>query len=480
MAVSIYAITDSHQEARNLSVLLSGIYSFEKSSGKPFIILDCGDLFKGIYDRNLSVDAYIKLKKMQPDAEIIITLGNNDFGFNQESYEYLKQTINRFKNNRIHFVCANLKEAQTQEYSSLVPRYKIIEIENQKILVTGFCLNTSVMKNFNLEFEDAKIAFQNLMQNIKEDYDHIFVLNHHWYPYSKELYEYSKSEGINIDLIIGGHEHSRIEPDYGRNILYPFSFARSLYKMDLSDRIENIKEYTLEQLSIIPEFEEDILKYEKETHLFEPVAKRVLNLIKQYSEPCALGTFISDNMKRVGKTDIAFHSTGFTMYPLKSCDSDVITRYDFEKVICASTPIVKIKINTMQLKKVFENATLKRMYKNNGNARFLQCSGNICITGKGNPQDKTYKILQIEINGEKLLDKNQKPIDPNREFSCTIDEFISNGEQGFEVLKNIPSEKVLTGNKEVQINQLLLDSLILAQNNYPANTEYPAFKLIDL
>ena len=64
----------------------------------------------------------------------------------------------------------------------------------------------------------------------------------------------------------------------------------------------------------------------------------------------------------------------------------------------------------MQLKKVFENATLKRMYKNNGNARFLQCSGNICITGKGNPQDKTYKILQIEINGEKLLDKKQSEI----------------------------------------------------------------------
>ena len=185
-------------------------------------------------------------------------------------------------------------------------------------------------------------------------------------------------------------------------------------------------------------------------------------------------------MKRVGQTDIAFHSTGFTMYSLKTCDSEVITKYDFEKVICAPTPIVKIKINTEELKQVFENATSKRMYKNSGNSRFLQCSGNICITGKGNSEDKTYKIYQIEINGEKLLDKNQKPIDKNRVFTCAIDEFISRGEQGFSVLKDIPCEKILENEQEVQINKLLLDSLVMAQYKYPPNSDYPAFKLIDL
>ena len=37
MTLNIYAITDSHQESRNLSRLLSGIYNFEYKIDKDFI-----------------------------------------------------------------------------------------------------------------------------------------------------------------------------------------------------------------------------------------------------------------------------------------------------------------------------------------------------------------------------------------------------------------------------------------------------------
>ena len=47
----IYALTDSHQESRNLSQLLSGIYQLEKCNNEPFLILDAGDIFKGIYEK---------------------------------------------------------------------------------------------------------------------------------------------------------------------------------------------------------------------------------------------------------------------------------------------------------------------------------------------------------------------------------------------------------------------------------------------
>ena len=62
METKIYALTDSHQESSNLSKLLSTIYLREKNSKEPFLILDCGDLFKGIYDKDLSVNAYLKIK----------------------------------------------------------------------------------------------------------------------------------------------------------------------------------------------------------------------------------------------------------------------------------------------------------------------------------------------------------------------------------------------------------------------------------
>lgn len=480
MAITVYALTDSHQECRNLCTLLSGIKE-DYISGKPFIVLDCGDLFKGIYKRDLSVDSYISFKEQFPQAQIFITIGNNDFGFDEDSFLFYKSALKDMSDAGINFVCANLKDIKTGEYSDIVPRYKIVKIENRRVLITGFCLNTSVVKRFGYEFEDAKKSLLNLQDIVKEEYDNMIILNHHWYPNSKQLKDFAAEHGIKIDLIIGGHEHSPIKPDFKNNIYYPLAFARTLYKMNIDSKISDVKEYSLDRFTISKEYDNFLSAYEDKVELYKPFAKRVLNLYKWYSEPCALGTFISDNMKRVAQTDIAFHSTGFTMYPLKTEDSDVITNYDFEKVICAPTPIVKMNLSVSKLKEVFSNATMNRMYKNSGNARFVQCSGNIKLIGKGNMEDKTYKIIQIIVNGEELLDENGNPKDSEKQYSCAIDDFISKGEQGFSVLKNVPRAVVKDKNgSPVQINKLLKESLLLAEKEYKSKSEYQSFELIDL
>ncbi len=470
---NIYAITDSHQESRNLSRLLSGIYKFENNSTMPFLILDAGDLFKGIYDKDLSVNAYLKIKELLPQAQIFITLGNNDFGFTKSDFEYLKNTVKKFKNAGINVICANLSP-------NFVSTYKIIELNGEKILITGFCLNNSCAKKFKCDLTPPEETFENLINSINEDYDRIIVLNHHWYSYSKNLKLFAAKQGITIDLIIGGHEHSPISPDYENNIFYPYSFARSMYKITMDKTIKDATEIPLNDIEFIPEFEAPIIEYEQETNLKKPLAKRVLNLTKCYSDPCPLGTFISDNMKKAGKTDIAFHSTGFSMYPLRKSDSDVVTQYDLEQVMCKSTTgIEKINITTAQLKQVFEHAASLRMYRDRGNYRFLQCSQNISITGHGNKTDKTYKILQIEINGEKLLDENQQPLNPERTFSCTIDSFIGAGEQGFEILKHIPKTQIIKNGEDLTISKLFYNSVQEAENLY-STPEYPSFKFIDL
>lgn len=480
MAINIYALTDSHQEASNLSKLLSEIYLSEINNSMPFLVLDCGDLFKGIYDKNLSVNAYLKLKELLPKAEIFLTIGNNDFGFKKDDFDFLKSTISRFRDAGIHVVCANLIDAKTCKSLDFVPRYEILEINNEKILITGLCVNNSCARKFGCELVQPEDCFLNLITSVKETYNKIIVLNHHWYPYSKSLTEFAKSNGIKIDLIIGGHEHSPIKPDYENNIFYPLAFARTLYKMKMDKNLTDIEEIPLENLNFISEFEKPILEYEKQTQLKKTIAKRVLNLTKTYSEPCPLGTFISDAMKDAGGTDIAFHSTGFTMYPLKLEDSDVVTSYDLQRVMCATSSIEKIVINVEQLKKVFENATLNRMLKTQGNSRFVQCSQNVSVVGVGNLEDKTYKILQISINGEDLLDENQNPIDNSKVFTCTIDPYIGSGEQGFEVLKNIPKTKVLVNGNEAKINEVFSSAIKKAPLTYNGNSEYPSFKFTDL
>jgi 2',3'-cyclic-nucleotide 2'-phosphodiesterase (5'-nucleotidase family) len=325
-------------------------------------------------------------------------------------------------------------------------------------------------------------AYSELIKSVKEQYDKVIVLSHHWYSYSKDLKEFSQSSTTSeINLIIGGHEHSPIPQDYERKIFYPLSFARSLYKMTLDEDFNDIEEIPLKNLEMVPEFEKPILQYEQETKIKEPVAKRLLDLTKKYSDPCPLGTFISDNMKRLGQTDIAFHSTGFTMAHIPLGESKVISEYDIDRVICKdSSFICKMELTASDLKQVFDNATSLRMYRNRGNTKFVQCSKNITLTGKENPTDKTYKIIQINIDGVDLLDKNGEVIDKKKKYTCTTDAYIAAGEQGFEVLKNIPSIPILDKGEKISLNRVLYKSLLYSEKTFDGNPQYPSFKIIDL
>lgn len=477
MSINIYAVTDSHQESRNLSRLLSGIYNCEKDNNTPFLVLDAGDLFKGIYDKNLSVNAYLKLKELLPRAQIFITVGNNDFGFKMSDFEYLKQTLAKFKAAGINVVCSNIIDVKTGQNADWVDKYKIISLDGKRILITGFCLDNSCAKNFGCVMLPPQKGLASLLNNVNEPYDKLIILNHHWMSESEKLYNFARNRNIKIDLITGGHEHSPMPPDFGHNIYYPLSFARAMYKMKLDDEITDVEQINAENFSYVEAFKKPITEYENTVRLRKILTPRILNLPKCYSEPCPLGTFISDRMKEAGQTDIAFHSTGFTMYPLRTCDSDVITKYDLMKVICAETPIVKAELTTEELLEVFENAGSQRMYKDRGNARFLQCSRNVKITGHGNAADKSYKILRIEINGENLLDNKAFPIDKDKKITCTTDNYIGAGEQGFDVLKNIPKTKILSNGHEVLLNELFYNSVIEANKTLKNSSivEYPCY-----
>ena len=120
----------------------------------------------------------------------------------KSDFEYLLSTIEKFNNAGINVVCANLKSSKTGEFAPWVPRYKIVELDGHKILITGFCLNNSCVKKFGYELLEPEECFANLLEGIKEDYGRIIVLNHHWYPYSLQLKQFAGQKlNKNIDLI---------------------------------------------------------------------------------------------------------------------------------------------------------------------------------------------------------------------------------------------------------------------------------------
>lgn len=483
--IDIFALTDCHQEARKLCCLFSGAINRINNGGKNALICDCGDLFKGIYDKNLCVEAYIKLRQKLPEAKIVMAVGNNDFGFNAEQFDFLKQTARKFNQANIHLLCANIIDIKTGKYPNWVDPYILLEIGGKKIMVTAFCFNMMKMQRYGLKMLNITETFANMTTTIKHiSPDAFIILNHALLPSSLELYEVAKKYGVFVDLIIGGHEHYALEPITDKRIYYPQAFSRTMlhFKMNMQQKPTNL--YLNEVISCKQEklntiFVNDITEFEQKSGLNVPVARSVLNLTRDYSEPCSLGTFIADLMRNAAKTQIALLSTGFITHALRYEENKILTMYNIERALSAEIAIQTVKLHAEDLRTVFNNALKIRYTQRYGNTRFLQCSQNVIIFC-AKTENNEAMVKQIVINGEKLFDDEGNALYPDEIISCAIDPYIGSGELGFDILRSLGKETLMQNNQLVKVKDVFLREIKNAPNQYKPNSPYPTYKIIDV
>lgn len=476
----IYAISDSHQETRKTRAFLSTILK-ECKNDNNVLLLNCGDIFKGIYPKTLERDSYIKMKNAKPDLEMVMTLGNNDFGFNKESLDYLINTVKTFSKKGIQTVCANIFNVDGTRPKWLKP-YTIIERDADKTFVTGFCIDNINTANYGIVPKKSNQVIGEILQAIsKEHPDNVVILNHDYMPISRDIVRACEEKGIKVDVTIGGHDHDFVPPDTDLNIYYPEAFCESMYKLDLVNNngqkeVKNVVMIKQSNMDVDKLFTTDLDEYEKTSGLLDNVAPYTLNLPKQYSKPCPLGSFLADEMIKVANSDIAFFSTGFLMKPMEYKPNSYITNYLFKKTMIADTPIKTVELDTRQLKEVFQNA-LKTNGYGNSNPRFLQCSNNLKIEGANNPNLGMWEVKQIYVNGKAILDADSNPL-PGK-YKCAIDSYIANGGQGFSVIQNVKSDDVVINEAPVKINEVLMNGLKDAASKYPKGMQYPKFELVE-
>lgn len=475
----IYAIADTHQETRKTAAFLSKVLK-DSIKEKNVLLLHSGDIYKGIYPRELERDCYVKMKEANPDLEMVMTIGNNDFGFNAEGFNYLVDTIKEFYSKGIRTVCANIFETTGKRPSWLKP-YTIVERDGDRNFITGFCIDKLGNQGQNgIVPKNQKEVIEELIQAIKrEKPDNVIILNHDYMPSSQELVKYCKDRGINVDVVIGGHDHFPVMPDNELHIYHPKAYAESMYKMNLVNKngkksLKDVEVINNENLELSDNFSKSIETYEKESGLLDNIGVRTLNLTKDYSNPCPLGSFLADNMKETANADIGFFSTGFILRPLKYEKGVGITNYDFKKTMVAETPIKTVELTTAEIKEVFDNALRNRGY-GSSNPKFLQCSNNIKIIGQDNPVQQCYEIKQILIDGKPILDSNGTPIITSKRYKCVMDSYISEGGQGFTTLKEKEKQNVIIDNHIVKINEVLQKALEDAPKKYSEGSEYPNY-----
>ncbi len=482
--IDVFAMTDSHQEARKLCCLFSGIIRRAQNNGKNTLICDGGDLFKGIYDRNLSVDAYIKLRQHLPEAKIVLALGNNDFGFNSEQLNFLIKTCGIFNKNNIHVLCANLRDLNSGKYPKWADPYILLEINHKKVMVTAFCVNYIRLQKYGLNLIDINTAFAELKDTIKHINPDVFIiLNHALEPSSISLAEDAENYGINLDLLIGGHEHTYLEPIKEKRIYYPHAFSRTMLHFQLNcsqkpTELHFVEEINCKDECLLDFFEPPIKDFEEKSGLNTPIARSTLDLSRNYSAPCPLGSFVADQMKIAGRAKLGVISTGYMTHALRYEKDKILTNYNIERAFFAESPVQTVEINADKLKDVFNNAIRNRYIQKTGNTRFLQCSHNLTLVCKRD-ENNFGQIKQIYINDVPLLNDEGKALHPEEFIVCAVDPFIASGELGFDAFKALSKETLMKNNQLVRIKDLFIQAVKEAENKYPEGSSYPYFKIID-
>lgn len=484
--IDIFALTDSHQETRKLCRLFSKIIEKAPTGGKNTLICDCGDLFKGIYDKELSIESYEILRRQLPEAKIVLALGNNDFGFNLDSFKFLQTSSRRFNQSNIHVLCANLLDMNTGRCPSWVDPYILLEINHKKVMVTAFCINQVRLSKYGVVLTDIPETFAAMAEVIKHiEPDALIVLNHDLEPCSHEIYAVAAAEGLRIDLLLGGHEHSPVAPNIKERMYYPQAYSKTMLHFDLTflknnTKLQLLEEINVKQADINPVFEPHLAAFEEKSGLNIPVAKSVLNLEKIYSNPCSLGTFIADCMRQAAKTDMAMISTGYTSHALRFEKDKILTNYNLERAFSADVPLQTVVLTPLELKEVWNNAIKYRYLIPTGNVRFLQCSQNIEICCRRKYDSDEGEVTQIYLNGEPLLNEKGTAVYDDKVITCALDPFIGAGEQGFDVLRPLPKETLLKNNRLVKIKDLFTQAIKDAVAKYPEGSSYPSFKVTDI
>ena len=483
--IDIFALTDCHQEARKLCNLFSGIIRRAPQHGRNTLICDGGDLFKGIYDRELCVSSYLALRQQLPEAKIVLALGNNDFGFNSESFEFLQNTASRFNKANIHVLCANLENTETGHCPKWADPYILLEINGKKIMLTAFCTNYIRLQKYNLRLKDIAETFSSMLNTVKHiEPDALIILNHALRNSSNALWQIAREQNVKVDLIIGGHEHAPVEPNPARHTYYPQAFSRNALHFKLNFKpadndIECVEIINEKNETTSPVFASFLDAYEKKVGLNIPVARSTLNLERSYSDFCPLGSFVADQMRLAAKADIGLISTGYLTHALRYEKDKILTMYNLERVFSATTPIQTIVMSPKTLKAVFNNAVRFRYLQQFGNIRFLQVSQNIGLICFKN-EENFGEIKQIFINNEPLLDDDGNPLHPEDEYLCAVDPFIGAGELSYDMLRSLPKETLMKNNRLVRIKDLILNAVTEAEYKYPAGAEYPYATLKDI
>ncbi|MFZ5517602.1 MAG: bifunctional metallophosphatase/5'-nucleotidase [Candidatus Zhuqueibacterota bacterium] len=387
------------------------------------LLLDAGDFMTGNPISDIEVDSarggalihffnYMKYYGM--------TLGNHEFDISVANVRNLIRLCN------FPVVSANLF---TEDGALFTEKpYVIFTKADLKIGVIGVIVDD--LKDYiNMPQRNQVIVrpaipiVDSLAQVIDPLTDLIIVLSHRGLDAD---YEMASNVGPAVDIIIGGHSHSRLKEPVrvnGKYIVQAGSNCMNLGHIDVTVAADTVQQFTyelipLENEGVAPDssLQKEIAIYENQINAeYDRVIGELVAPWHRNSEgESNIGNFIADCIRTYCEADFAVINSGGIRRDL---DSGVIKKLDIKNILPFNNSLCKFEMTGANLLNVIHNNALAAMDKQGG---ILQVSGlTIAIEKKG---DGSIKILKAHVNGKK--------IDPQRIYTgATVDFVLANYEK---------------------------------------------------
>ena len=377
------------------------------------LLLDAGDRFSGT---TLSV-------LFEGEAELVFTcllgydalaLGNHDFDFGQERLRYLKERLTHPP-----LIAANI--SYQADGRSFATPYVYKEQEGLRILIVGLSTpeTTYTTRPRNVEgltFAPPAESVRRVMERERGKYDLLIVLSHIGYEEDRVLAQ----EVPGIDLIVGGHSHTKIEkPERIGSCLIVQAFQWGLYlgRVDLKLAGKRIVEADGRLIPVKSEVTPDplfasLLKYGYEDRV-RPLMEEIVgyaptSLLRQEGESL-IGDLLADSFRVFTAADIAVFNQGGIRADIPA---GPITMGKVIEVIPFSNQVMTTDLTGQQVQALFHQIASRGGGDAISGARFRIAAG---------------KAQDILIDG--------KPLDLHRLYRVVANEFMMAGGDQFDVLK---------------------------------------------
>lgn len=378
------------------------------------------------------------------------TFGNHEFDFGPD---VLKQRIGESK---FGWIAANVIDTTTGKPFGGADPFVIREFNGVKIGIFGLVLPETKITSRpgpNIVFRNSCDTAKQMVSELRNRGVKVIVaLTHLSMREDKEV-----ARCADVDLIIGGHEHTLLESHAGRAPIFKMTAdAREMGRIDL-----NISKSTGELESI----DWEVVKVNKDTPEapeFSAVYKKYADLLAQLAKPVGrtsvpldarsaegrtketnVGNFITDAFRKATAADVALLNGGAIRADELFPAGQLIVR-DVLSMLPFKNKIVKIEITGATLRAALEHG-VSRSAEDAEPGAFPQVSGIQFSFDASKPPGS--RIVDLKVNGQ--------PLDETRKYSLVAPTFVAlDGGDGYSMFKGatvlIPPDKAPMDSDVVQ------------------------------